>query len=185
MKKFILDYLCRIEAYKTALKSLHWDSKSLSQHELCDKIADSIADFQDFVAEIEQSLSGNLPLNRLSASRYKVRNLKQFIADVILTTTKFYNRLKRRGDDYIGMRSECESFLAQMQRYNYLVDFTLKEDFKRNFEKLVKEQKEVAKEAFEVDKNDLAKALNEAVKKVFQHYHNIQRLNENQYGELI
>lgn len=166
MKRFILDYLCRLEAYKTAIKSLHWDSKNLSQHELCDKIADTLADFQDLVAEVEQSLSGNLPLNQLSASRYKVKNLKQFVNDVILTTTKFYNRLKRKSDEYIGMRSECESFLAQMQRYNYLVDFTLKEDFKRNFENLIKEQKEPVEQLYEIDVKALPMALDEAIKRV-------------------
>lgn len=166
MKRFILDYLCRLEAYKTAIKSLHWGSKNMSQHELCDKIADSLADFQDLVAEVEQSLSGNLPLNQLSTSRYKVKNLKQFVNDVILTTTKFYNRLKRKSDEYIGMRSECESFLAQMQRYNYLVDFTLKEDFKRNFENLIKEQKEPVEQLYEIDVKALPMALDEAIKRV-------------------
>ena len=115
---------------------------------------------------MEQSLSGNLPLNQLSASRYKVKNLKQFVNDVILTTTKFYNRLKRKSDEYIGMRSECESFLAQMQRYNYLVDFTLKEDFKRNFENLIKEQKEPVEQLYEIDVKALPMALDEAIKRV-------------------
>ena len=168
MKKFILDYINRLENFKTGIKSLHWDSNSLSQHELCDKIADSIADFQDLVAEVEQSLSGNLPLNELKPTKYKVKNLKQFVVDVIDVTTRFYNRLKRRGDDYIGMRSECESFLAQMQRYKYLVDFTLKEDFKRNFSKLIKEQKERTEETYEVDPNEFAMALNEAIKRVIK-----------------
>jgi hypothetical protein len=166
MKGFILNMVNMLEAYKTAIKSLHWDSNSLSQHELCDKIADSIADFQDVVAEVEQSLSGNLPLNELKPTKYKVKNLKQFVLDVIDVTTRFYNRLKRRGDDYIGMRSECESFLAQMQRYKYLVDFTLKEDFKKGFERLIKEQKEMTEETYEVNPNEFAMALNEAIMRV-------------------
>ena len=166
MKKFILDYINRLENFKTDIKSLHWDAKNLSQHELCDKIADSIAEFQDLVAEVEQSLSGNLPLNELKPTKYKVKNLKQFVLDVIDVTTRFYNRLKRRGDDYIGMRSECESFLAQMQRYKYLVDFTLKEDFKREFAKLIKEQKQNSEETYEVDPAEFSKALNEALKKI-------------------
>lgn len=173
MKGFILNMVNMLEAYKTAIKSLHWDSKNLSQHELCDKIADTIAEFQDVVSEVEQSISGNLPLNQLKANRYKVKSLKQFVKDVIETTTKFYNRLKRKGDEYIGMRSECESFLVQMQRYNYLVDFTLKEDFKRNFATLIKEQKE----NYEVDQNEFVSALNEAIMRVFtRHGLNTEKL---------
>ena len=45
MNKKVLNFINKIEGWKTAIKSLHWDSDSLSQHELCDKIADSISDF--------------------------------------------------------------------------------------------------------------------------------------------
>ena len=60
MKKVILDYINKMEGWKTAIKSLHWDADNLSQHQLCDDIADRIAEFQDQVSEVEQSITGNL-----------------------------------------------------------------------------------------------------------------------------
>ena len=50
MKKFALEYICKMEGYKTAIKDLHWDANNLSQHKLCDDIADEIKDFQDVVS---------------------------------------------------------------------------------------------------------------------------------------
>ena len=65
MKKVILDYINKMEGWKTAIKSLHWDADNLSQHKLCDDIADRIADFQDQVSEVEQSITGKLKINTL------------------------------------------------------------------------------------------------------------------------
>ena len=120
-----------MEGWKTAIKSLHWDSKNISQHKLCDDIADRIADFQDQVSEVEQSISGKLPLNQLKGTTYNITNLKSFVTDVINDSTSFLKEMESEGDKYIGMRSDCESFLSDMQRNLYLVNFTLKEELKR------------------------------------------------------
>ena len=58
MNKTILDYINKCEGWKTAIKQLHWDADNLSQHKLCDEIAEKIADLQDQIAEVEQSRSG-------------------------------------------------------------------------------------------------------------------------------
>ena len=128
MKNFILNYVNTLEGYKTAIKSLHWNSKNLSQHKLCDDIADRISDFQDQVSEVEQSIHGNLPFNKLKGTGYVVKDLKTFVKDVLASANKFYKELQNKGDDYIGMRSDVESFLSDMQRNLYLVNFTLKEE---------------------------------------------------------
>lgn len=46
MNKTILDYINKCEGWKTAIKQLHWDADNLSQHKLCDDIAEKIADFK-------------------------------------------------------------------------------------------------------------------------------------------
>ena len=137
MKDFVLTFVNKLEGYKTAVKSLHWNSKNLSQHKLCDDIADRISDFQDQVSEVEQSISGNLPFNKLKGTPYTISNLKNFVNDVISETNKFYNELQDKGDKYIGMRSDVESFLSDMQRNLYLVNFTLKEN---RISKIIKEE---------------------------------------------
>ena len=131
MNKKVLSFVNKLEGYKTAIKELHWDADNMSQHELCDKIADSIAEFQDTVSEVEQSITGKLATGRLKPVSYKVTSLKKFVEDVLDATNTFYKSIEDEGDSYTGMRSDCESFLSEMQRNLYLVNFTMKEDLKR------------------------------------------------------
>jgi hypothetical protein len=139
MNKTVLAFVNKLEGYKTAIKQLHWDAKNMSQHELCDDIADSIAEFQDTVSEVEQSITGKLKVNSLNPTEYKIKDLKSFVQDVLDETNSFYKKVKDMGDTYVGMASDCESFLSDMQRKLYLVNFTMKEDFKRELRSMLSE----------------------------------------------
>ncbi|MBO6252671.1 MAG: hypothetical protein J6O49_03330 [Bacteroidaceae bacterium] len=139
MNKKVLSFVNKLEGYKTAIKELHWDADNMSQHELCDKIADSIAEFQDTVSEVEQSITGKLAIGNLKPVSYKVTSLKKFVEDVLDVTNTFYKSLEYEGDTYTGMRSDCESFLSDMQRNLYLVNFTMKEDLKRRLANRINE----------------------------------------------
>ena len=131
MNTKVLSFVKKLEGYKTAIKALHWDSDSLTQHELCDKIADTISEFQDTISEVEQSITGKLDKKELEAEKYNVTSLKKFVEDVLDAANTFYKSIEDEGDTYTGMRSDCESFLSDMQRNLYLVNFTMKEDLKR------------------------------------------------------
>lgn len=139
MDKTVLEFINNCEGWKTAIKMLHWDADNMSQHKLCDDIADRIADFQDQVSEVEQSINGKLPLNQLKPTTYKVSSLIKFVKDVIDETNVFMKKIDKKGDSYVGMKSDCESFISDMQRNLYLVDFTVKEDFKRRLKARINE----------------------------------------------
>ena len=154
MNKKILNYINKCEGWKVAIKSLHWDARNMSQHELCDDIADEISSFEDLVSEVEQSMSGKLRINSLSPITYKIDSLKSFVEDVISDSQSFLKELDGMGKKYIGIKSECESFIGVMQRKLYLVNFTLKEELKNRLRaKLISESmpKNLAKHD-EVDK---------------------------------
>ena len=133
MDKTVLDFVCKLQGYRTSLQNIHWDAKNMSQHKLCDDIMDRISDFEDQVSEVEQSINGNLAINLLKGTEYKATNLRKFVEDVIDDTNEFYKKIKEKGDKYIGMASDCESFMSDMQRNLYLVNFTMKENFKREY----------------------------------------------------
>ena len=176
MKKLILDYINKMEGWKTAIKSLHWDADNLSQHRLCDDIADRIADFQDQVSEVEQAISGNLSINTLKGTTYKIKDLKSFIQDVLDDTNVFYKKVKKLGDDYIGMASDCESFLSDMQRNLYLANFTLKEDLKRRLKNRINEsRKEYVIESknanYTLTESELKNLLRSSVQNVLKKRH--------------
>lgn len=139
MNKNILNYIEECEAWKVAIKNLHWSAKNMSQHELCDDIADEISNFEDLVSEVEQSISGKIELNGFKPKSYKIVSLKSFVEDVISSSQEFLKRLGKMGDRYIGIKSECESFIGVMQRKLYLVNFTLKEELKRRLRDKINE----------------------------------------------
>lgn len=81
-------------------------------------------------------------------------------------TKDFYKGLK--GDDYIGMRSDCEEFLGDMQKSLYLSDLTIKEDYKRYLKNKLTEnvkpaKREVNERTFLFTEEQLKKVLREGV----------------------
>ena len=139
MKAIVLKFVNKLEGYKTAVKNLHWNSKNMSQHKLFDEVADSLADFQDKVSEVEQSMSGRLPMNRLSGTKYEISTPQQMLKDLFNDVMSFYKGLEKLGDDYVGMRSDCEAYLSEIQRQQYLLDFTLKEGLRRRLQRALKD----------------------------------------------
>lgn len=137
MNKNVLSYLNKCEGWKTAAQELHWDSNSISQHELCDKISEAIAEQEDKIAEVEQSITGKLKRGTIKPESYKVETLKKFVQDILDETNAFLKQIEKEGDTYIGMKSDCESFLSDMQRNLYLVNFTIKEDKTRKLTKQI------------------------------------------------
>ena len=139
MNKNILNYIEECEAWKVAIKNLHWSAKNMSQHELCDDIASDISDFEDLVSEVEQSISGKIKLNGFKPKSYEITSLKSFVEDVISSSQSFLKELEKMGNKYVGIKSECETFIGTMQRKLYLVNFTLKEELKRRLRAQIRE----------------------------------------------
>lgn len=141
MNKNILSFINECEGWKVAIKNLHWSATNMSQHELCDDIADEISNFEDLVSEVEQSISGKIKLNGLTPKSYKITSLKSFVEDVISVSQSFLKELDGMGDKYVGVKSECETFIGTMQRKLYLVNFTLKEELKRRLRDKINESR--------------------------------------------
>jgi len=141
MNKNILNYIEECEAWKVGIKNLHWSADNLSQHELCDDIADEISNFEDLVSEVEQSISGKIKLNGFTPKSYKITSLKSFVEDVISATQSFLKELEGMGEKYVGIKSECETFIGTMQRKLYLVNFTLKEELKKRLRDKINESR--------------------------------------------
>lgn len=141
MNKNILNYIEECEGWKVGIKNLHWSADNMSQHELCDDIADEISNFEDLVSEIEQSISGKIKLNGFTPKSYKITSLKSFVEDVISASKSFLKELEGMGEKYIGIKSECETFIGTMQRKLYLVNFTLKEELKKRLRDRINESR--------------------------------------------
>lgn len=138
MRKNIIGYINKLQSYKTAIKNLHWSSKNMSEHKLWDDIADSVAENQDEIAEITQGLYGQIKQNELKPRRYIIVNSKKTLNDILKDTKLFYATIKR-SNDFIGLKSVVETFIGNLNKYIYLMNFCLKEDIKRNIKESLNE----------------------------------------------
>lgn len=139
MKKIVISFLNTLEGYKTALKTLHWASKNISEHELWDTVYSKISDVEDKTAEVAQGVFGRFSLNVLAPVKYTVKNSKATLKDLIKTTQEFHSRLDSK--EWVGLKGEIEGFLADLDQYIYLMDIALKEDIKRNLKNQIIEKK--------------------------------------------
>ena len=156
MKKNILNYINKIQGYKTAIKNLHWSAKHMSEHKLLDEIADSVANNQDEIAEMCQGLYGKIKLNELKPKRYKITNSKKMLFDLLRDTKSFYSTIK--GRELTGVRSVVETFIGDINKFIYLMEMCIKEDIKRNLTSTINE-------TVTVNEKELRESIQYAIKK--------------------
>jgi DNA-binding ferritin-like protein len=161
MKTNILNYINKLQGYKTAIKNLHWSSKHMSEHKLLDEIADSVANNQDEIAEMCQGLYGKIKINELKPKRYKITNSKKMLFDLLRDTKSFNSSIK--GRELTGVRSVVEAFIGEINKFVYLMDMCIKEDIKRNFKSSLNESNSIINETLlrETIQKAIKKSLNE------------------------
>lgn len=163
-----MQYINKLESYKTAIKNLHWSSRNMSEHKLLDDVANSVSDYQDEVAEIAQGIFSKIKINELKPRKYTITNSKKMLNDLLSDTKKFHSSTKSK--ELIGLRSVVESFIAEVNQYLYLIDFCLKEDIKRNLSKkninenieTEKQIKLTEKELYQIVTESVNKLINES-----------------------
>lgn len=152
MKRSILIYINKLQAYKTAIKNIHWSSNNMSEHKLFDDIEDAVADVQDEIAEVAQGVYGKLKLNDLKPRRYNISSSKKMLQDLLNDTQQFLTTL--RSKELVGIKSTIEAFVGKIDQFKYLLDFCLKEDLKRRIVTKINENRR---------EHEFRKAIHEAV----------------------
>ena len=145
-------YINKLESYKTAIKNLHWSSSNMSEHKLLDDIASSLSDYQDDIAESAQGIYGKIKINELKPRKYNITNSKKMINDLLSDTKMFLS--STRSKDMVGIKSVVESFIGELNKFSYLMDFCLKEDIKRKIKQEI------------VNESILRESVREAIKNV-------------------
>ena len=116
MKENILKYINELEGFKTFIKNAHWASKNMQTHKLYDDIADSVSNIQDKISEISQGLFGKINKGELKPVSYGELGEQEFLSKLLETSKTFYSSIKE-GDDYIGLRSEMETFIGEISQF--------------------------------------------------------------------
>ena len=124
-------YINKLQGFRTAVKNLHWDAKTMSEHELMDNLDSLLGEHQDEVAEIAQGIyNEKIKKNELKPRAYKIKDSEKFLKDILQCTERFYKALGSN-KRYIGLRSILEDFIGQINKQNYLLKMCLSEGVNR------------------------------------------------------
>lgn len=129
MKQEHIDYINYIEGIKTTLKNTHWSSKNNSEHVRMDEFADIVSEFEDKISEEFQGIEGQIQDNQVQPKEYTFTNVETLLNNIKDETLTIYKNLQ---DDieYIGICSEIESFIHDINKYKYLFRLSLKNESK-------------------------------------------------------
>lgn len=118
--KPFLDFICKLEGWKTKCKNLHWAAPKKNVHVYLDEFLEVISDYQDTVAEgIMGVLSVHLGPSDVKGDPGNAQNAQQFVDEVKTGTLSFYKQIPEN-PLYAGLKSECETFIQNVNKYDYL-----------------------------------------------------------------
>lgn len=166
MKKEHIDYINYLEGIKTCIKNTHWASVNNSEHTRMDELADTVSDFEDEISEEFQGLDGQIKDNEVKPIEYTFSTVDSLLNDIKSKTMELYDSLEN-DKQYIGVRSEIESFIHSINKFKYLFKLALKE--KKNDETKEDEENdndvnEAIKNVVKISEKDLQDIINESVK---------------------
>lgn len=116
-----IEFLNRLEGWKTKCKNLHWSAYRKNIHEYLDDFLNILSEYQDGLAEGYMGIEGKLQPDVIKGIVSNVINPKDFILEVREYTTVFYEKIPQ-DTIYKGITSECETFIQNINKYKYLFD---------------------------------------------------------------
>ena len=119
MTQVYIEFLCKLEGWKTRCKNLHWSAPKKNVHEDLDKFMDALNSFEDSIVEDYQGTNGKFQPNAVKGTQCDCLNAIDLIKEVIIKTKEFYNTITD-DIDYIGIKSETESFIHKLKVFAYL-----------------------------------------------------------------
>ena len=120
---FFINFLNKIEGWKTKCKNLHWAAPKKNIHVYLDEFLDILSDYQDNLAEGYMGILGKMTPNAIQGVPCNVLNAIDFIVEVRENTLDFYNKIPNN-TIYKGIASECETFIQNINKYKYLFELT-------------------------------------------------------------
>ncbi len=117
--ELFIDFLNRLEGWKTKCKNLHWAAYRKNIHEYLDDFLDILSNYQDGLAEGYMGILGKMKPNVIKGVSCNSINPIDFIEEVKDGTLEFYSSIPQ-DTEYKGITSECETFIQNINKYRYL-----------------------------------------------------------------
>ena len=117
--QFFINFLNQLEGWKTKCKNLHWAAPKKNIHVYLDEFLDILSDYQDGLAEGYMGILGKMQPNVIKGTPSDALNALDFISEVKSATIAFYDKIPQE-TIYKGITSECEAFIQNINKYDYL-----------------------------------------------------------------
>lgn len=115
-----VQFINKLEGWKTKCKNLHWAASENNVHVRLDEFLDIISDYQDTVAEgIMGVLNTHLGPNDVKGDPGTSTDAMMLVQEVKNETLNFYANIPQ-DPIYAGLKSECETFIQNINKYSYL-----------------------------------------------------------------
>lgn len=114
-----IQFLNRLEGWKTKCKNLHWSAPKQNIHIYLDEFLEVLSSYQDSLAEGYMGIQGKLQPNAIKGIASEVLNANDMISEIKFATLEFYEKLPPE-TVYKGITSECETFIQNINKYKYL-----------------------------------------------------------------
>ena len=118
---FFINFLNRLEGWKTKCKNLHWAAPKKNIHVYLDEFLGILSDYQDSLAEGYMGILGKMQPNVIKGISSDTLNAIDFINEVRGATIVFYDKIPQE-TVYKGIASECETFIQNINKYKYLFE---------------------------------------------------------------
>lgn len=122
MDQEILNFINRLEGYRSIMKFLHWAAPRRSRHEVLDDAFSDLGDFEDEFAEDAQAIYGQVSpddCNPIPAkSKDDIGLMKEIRAD--LANMKLYLDKPM----YTGLVNEVEDYFHKVNKTIYLLNLS-------------------------------------------------------------
>ena len=120
-ESLFLNFINKLEGWKTKCKNLHWAAPKKNIHEYLDDFLGLLSDYQDGLAEGYMGILGKMQPNVIKGTPCDCLNAIDFINEVKSNTYKYYDNIPE-GTSYAGIKSECETFIHNILKYKYLFE---------------------------------------------------------------
>lgn len=119
-RELVCDFIMRLEGYTVRLKEMHWDADKKSEHEVTEKTYKLLYDLEDSIAEDMMGYLGSyITPGTIQPVLPKSESLEGLLNTIKDDATEFYKRIEH-DDNCIGIRSEIETFIHDMNQIIYL-----------------------------------------------------------------
>lgn len=121
--KFI-EFISKLEAFKTKCKNLHWSAPNEPIHVRLDEFLGEISDYEDSIAEEVMGITDKFKPTDINPAPFtniqSITNAADFINSICKATCDFYDGLCSDCSIYAGLKSETETFIHNINKYKYL-----------------------------------------------------------------